>query len=61
MEIDSEELLPGDVVIVPQGMILPCDLILLTGSAIVNESMMTGESTPVMKTGLPFTNEIYHD
>lgn len=38
---------------------MPCDLILLTGSCIVNESMLTGESIPVIKSSLPFTNDIY--
>ena len=46
---------------VPQGQILPCDLILLTGSAIVNEAMLTGESIPVMKSSLPVTQEIFTD
>jgi P-type E1-E2 ATPase len=52
-EVDSSELLPGDIVIVPESRSLPCDLVLLTGSAIVNESMLTGESVPVMKSSLP--------
>ena len=60
-EIISDELLPGDIVEVPQGIILPCDLILLTGSAIVNESMLMGESIPVNKTSLHSTSEIYSD
>ena len=41
--------MPGDIIKVPEGVVLPCDLVLLTGSTIVNESILTGESLPVMK------------
>jgi cation-transporting ATPase 13A3/4/5 len=54
--IDSSNLLPGDVIEVPNKTILPCDLILLSGVAIVNESMLTGESVPVIKNGMPKNN-----
>ena len=53
-EIDSSKLVPGDVVKVPEGRSLPCDMILLSGSAIVNEAMLTGESIPVMKNCIPY-------
>uniref|UniRef100_A0ACB8EWZ2 Uncharacterized protein n=1 Tax=Sphaerodactylus townsendi TaxID=933632 RepID=A0ACB8EWZ2_9SAUR len=53
-EIFSTELVPGDVLLVPPGgLMLPCDAVLLNGTAIVNESMLTGESVPVTKTALP--------
>lgn len=52
-------MVPGDVVEIPENCSIPCDLILLTGSCIVNESMLTGESIPVIKNSLPFTNDIY--
>jgi cation-transporting ATPase 13A2 len=32
---------------------LPCDFILLSGTCIINESMLTGESIPVIKSALP--------
>jgi len=36
--------------------------VLLTGSAITNESMLTGESIPVMKSSLPSgSNDVYRD
>jgi cation-transporting P-type ATPase 13A2 len=54
-DIDSSELVPGDVIEIPENTAMPCDLILLTGSCIVNESMLTGESIPVIKNSLPFT------
>lgn len=58
-EIDSIHLVPGDVIEIPELTSLPCDLILLTGTCIVNESMLTGESIPVIKNALPLSNDIY--
>ncbi|KAK5923304.1 hypothetical protein CgunFtcFv8_000285 [Champsocephalus gunnari] len=52
--VSSEDLVPGDCLIVPQeGLLLPCDAALLAGECLVNESMLTGESVPVLKTPLP--------
>ena len=54
LEIQSSELVPGDVFELPDdGMAIPCDCILLTGSIIINEAMLTGESTPIIKSHLP--------
>ena len=58
--IDSNELVPGDKFLVKEDIKMPCDAILLSGSAIVNESMLTGESIPVFKSELPkISNKIY--
>ena len=58
--VDSAELLPGDIIVIPQDKVLPCDLVILTGSVIVNEAMLTGESVPVMKFSLPVSSdEVY--
>lgn len=52
VEIQSDDLLPGDLVSVVRSKEesgLPCDLLLLQGSCIVNEAMLSGESTPLLK------------
>ena len=60
--VNSNDLVPGDVIVVPEGASLPCDMILLSGSVIVNEAMLTGESIPVLKGSLPKgTGEIFSD
>ncbi|KAF1419011.1 Cation-transporting ATPase 13A2, partial [Spheniscus humboldti] len=54
MVVSSADLVPGDCISLPaDGMLVPCDAVLLTGECMVNESMLTGESVPVMKTPLP--------
>ncbi|NXT48174.1 AT132 ATPase, partial [Pluvianellus socialis] len=54
MVVSSADLVPGDCIRLPaDGMLVPCDAALLTGECMVNESMLTGESVPVMKTPLP--------
>ncbi|KAJ0179942.1 hypothetical protein K1T71_004533 [Dendrolimus kikuchii] len=48
--VNASRLVPGDVLVLPpDGCVMPCDAMLLTGTCIVNESMLTGESVPVMK------------
>ncbi|XP_048182252.1 polyamine-transporting ATPase 13A2 isoform X4 [Corvus hawaiiensis] len=53
--LSSAELVPGDCIRLPAdgALLLPCDAALLTGECMVNESLLTGESVPVMKTPLP--------
>ena len=58
-KVNSRELVPGDVVEIPDMCFMPCDIIMLTGSSIVNESMLTGESIPVIKNAIPNTHETY--
>ena len=42
--MSSEELVPGDVVVVPpDGCTMACDAVLISGTAILNESMLTGD------------------
>ncbi|KAI1892648.1 hypothetical protein AGOR_G00135730 [Albula goreensis] len=58
--VSSTDLVPGDCIVIPEeGLLLPCDAALLAGECMVNESMLTGESIPVMKTPLPTGNVQY--
>ncbi|KAF6721875.1 putative cation-transporting ATPase 13A2 [Oryzias melastigma] len=58
--VSSEELVPGDCLIIPpEGLLMPCDAALLVGECLVNESMLTGESVPVLKTPLPSGDMTY--
>ena len=47
--------MPGDLIVLPRSgsCTMACDAVLLTGTAIVNEAMLTGESVPVTKSALP--------
>jgi len=63
--IDCSELVHGDLLVVPNNGRIPCDLVLLSGSCIMKESMLTGESVPVIKDSIPdradFTYDIEKD
>lgn len=49
-EVPSAELVPGDLVLLRQGDLVPADAMLVEGSGVqLDESMMTGESFPVDK------------
>ncbi|CDK26699.1 unnamed protein product [Kuraishia capsulata CBS 1993] len=51
-QIQTDELLPGDLVSVTRTqdeLAIPCDLVLVDGSCIMNEAMLSGESTPLLK------------
>eukprot|EP00127_Corallochytrium_limacisporum_P000658 Clim_evm57s22 gene=Clim_evmTU57s22 len=57
---DSSDLVPGDLIYLPaQGMVMPCDAVLLSGKCIVNEAMLTGESVPVAKESLTPADHYY--
>ncbi|KAI0989240.1 hypothetical protein GJ496_003722 [Pomphorhynchus laevis] len=57
----SSQLLPGDICAVCRNdkeEVLPCDLVLLHGNCIVDESLLTGESIPVLKEPLSSCEEL---
>ncbi|XP_065646542.1 polyamine-transporting ATPase 13A3-like [Hydra vulgaris] len=56
-EISSQNLVPGDVIVLPKfRSTLYCDAALVSGTVIVNESMLTGESVPVTKISISRPN-----
>ena len=60
-KINSTELVPGDLYEIPEdGKTLPCDTILINGSVIVNESLITGDTSPIVKNGMNGSDNIFN-
>ena len=54
ININSDNLVPGDILILPENnFMMPCDVLLITGTCIMNESFLSGESNPVFKSHIP--------
>ena len=52
--INSKNLVPGDIFeLQEEGLAMPCDCLLIQGTVIINEAMLTGESTPIIKSQIP--------
>ncbi len=49
IDIDSEQIKKGDVLLVKPGEKIPTDSIIIDGETSINESMITGESMPAVK------------
>lgn len=58
--INSSKLVPGDIIEVQEGK-LPCDLILLDGSTLMDEALLTGESVPMHKSPLSNNGETFNE
>ena len=57
-DVESRELVPGDLVLLESGARVPADLRLVSATAmLVDESLFTGESVPVTKTTAPLERE----
>lgn len=53
-----DELIPGDIVEITQNLEIPADMILIEGSCVINETMLTGETTPVIKTAVDRNSKV---
>ncbi len=49
VEVDARELVPGDIIFLKLGNIVPADLKIIDGEVLVDQSALTGESLPVEK------------
>jgi calcium-translocating P-type ATPase len=58
VEIDSTDLVPGDVVIVESGTRVPADIRIFSATSLMaDESLLTGESVPVQKRPAPVEDD----
>jgi len=61
-KIMTYDLCPGDIVLLQRDkekkkQDVPCDMLLLSGSAVVNEAILTGESQPLVKESIAAKDE----
>ena len=59
--IESTDLVSGDLIEINSQMELPCDLVLINGGCIVEEGMLTGESVPVIKDSISNLPDVTYD
>ena len=50
--LDSADLVPGDILKLAAGDRVPCDAVVLDGTCVVDESSLTGESMPCIKSAV---------
>ena len=58
IQITSDQLVPGDRIrFLPNTTVVPCDCLIVSGSAVVNEASLTGESIPQMKDAIDSSDD----
>lgn len=63
MRTTSDELHPGEIVLLKKDKnktksSIPCDLLIISGSVVVNEAILTGESQPLVKESIAHRDEV---
>ena len=63
IQIMSDEIYPNDIILLQRNTAkkkqsVPCDLLILSGSVVVNEAILTGESQPLVKEGIANKDEV---
>lgn len=59
--IKASQVVPGDLVRVAENWEVPCDLVLIKGNVLCDESALTGESMPVQKFAIPTNSREAYD
>ena len=60
IEKEANDLVPGDMYeLIGENQIIPCDSVLIYGNALLDESIITGESHYIYKSALSKTNKIF--
>jgi len=52
--VNADQLVIGDLILLTEGRV-PCDAVILSGSAVLSEASLTGESLPIRKSNLDFS------
>lgn len=58
--VSSTNLLPGSILVLKDGMKVPCDCILIEGQVLMDECSLTGESVAVTKSAVPRNKDVYN-
>lgn len=63
-DIPSERIVPGDIIEITASKktgVMTCDAVMLSGTCIMNEAMLTGESVPMTKSALSRSPDSIYD
>lgn len=61
VEIPDSQLAVGDIIKIQEGQKINCDVLVLSGTCLVDQAVLTGETVPVSKTELPLMRSKIQD